>query len=234
MEKQSPDKTRKTVCITGAGKGIGFQLVQAFLADPQYQVIATSRNVHELEKIRHPHLVVIQGDLLADYTSIQTKILAATSSVDILINNAALVLNKPMLEVVEEDIQAVMGTNFSAPYRLIRDLEPRFGKGTHIINISSMSGFQGSKKFTGLTLYSASKAALASLSECVAEEWREKEIYCNCLALGAVDTDMIKVSIPGLKPVVTAKEMAAYIYDFALKGHRYYNGQVLPVSLSTL
>lgn len=224
----------KTAVITGGGRGIGFALVKAFLSDPEYNVIATSRNVAELKKIIDPRLTVIQGDLNLDYIFIKDQILSSSRSITTLINNAALVLNKPLLEVADTDLINVMETNFHVPYKLIRDLYGRFKEGTHIINVSSMSGFQGSKKFKGLTLYSASKAALASLAECVAEEWKDKSIYCNCLALGAVDTDMIKVSIPSMKPHISADQMAQYIYEFSQKGHHFYNGQVLPVTLSTI
>lgn len=224
----------KTVFITGAGKGIGFEVVKAFLNDPTYNIIATSRNVDRLKDIVDPRLNIITGDLITNYTHIIDEIITKARSIDIIINNAALILNKEIIDVSSDDINNVMQTNFSVPYKLIRDLYPKLIHGSHIINISSMSGFQGSKKFKGLSLYSASKAALASLSECIAEEWRDKHIYCNCLALGAVDTDMIKVSIPGLEPTVTASQMAEYIYNFALKGHIYSNGQVIPVTLSTL
>jgi 3-oxoacyl-[acyl-carrier protein] reductase len=224
----------KTVVITGAGKGIGFAMVNTFLADKDYKVIATSRNVERLRSINHPDLTIIHGDLLNDYTYIKDEILKTSGSITTLINNAALILNRELLEVTDSDIKEVMEINFSAPYKLIRDLFPAFHRGTHIINISSMSGFQGSKKFNGLTLYSSSKAALASLAECVAEEWKERGIFCNSLALGAVDTEMIKVSIPGMEPKISAAQMAQYIYEFSQKGHQFYNGQVLPVTLSTI
>jgi len=224
----------KTVVITGAGRGIGFSLVQSFLSDPDYNVIATSRNIDQLSKIENSRLTIIKGDLNSDYTFIKEQILAACCSISTLLNNAAQILNKPILETSDSDILQVMDTNFNVPYKLIRDLESHFQKGTHIINISSMSGFQGSKKFKGLSLYSASKAALASLAECVAEEWKEKGVCCNCLALGAVDTDMIKISIPGMETRITSNQMAQYIYDFSLKGHQFYNGRVLPVTLSTI
>ncbi len=224
---------RKTVVITGAGKGIGFELVKTFLADQSFLVIATSRDTGQLRQIANPSLKIVTGDFLTAYPSIVDEIKKAAPSIHILINNAALVLNRSISQVQDKDMDEVMEINFKTPYKLIRDLMPRFHTGSHILNISSMSGFQGSKKFKGLTLYSASKAALASLSECVAEEWKEEQIYCNCLALGAVDTDMIKISIPGLQSAVSAAEMAQYIHQFALVGTKYYNGQVLPVTLST-
>jgi 3-oxoacyl-[acyl-carrier protein] reductase len=223
-----------TVVITGAGKGIGYELAKSFLADPSFLVIGISRNTSQLELLNNPKLSIIKGDLLHHYPSIITGIKQQTKEITHLINNAAQVHNAVIEETSDQHLNEVMQTNFHAPYKLIRDLSGLFVSGSHIINISSMSGFQGSKKFKGLSLYSASKAALASLAECVAEEWAERKVCCNCLALGSVDTDMIRISIPGLKPTVTAQQMAKYIYDFALNGHQYYNGRVLPVSLTTL
>jgi NAD(P)-dependent dehydrogenase (short-subunit alcohol dehydrogenase family) len=223
-----------TVIITGAGKGIGYELTKSFLLNPAFLVIAISRNVSQLELLNNSRLTIIKGDLLSDYSSITASIKQAAKTITHLINNAAQVHNASIEKTSDEILKEVMETNFHVPYKLIRDLEPLFISGTHIINISSMSGFQGSKKFKGLSLYSSSKAALASLTECVAEEWTDRKIFCNCLALGSVDTDMIRISIPGVKPSVSACQMATYIYDFAIKGHNYYNGQVLPVSLTTL
>ena len=92
---------------------------------------------------------------------------------------------------------------------------------------------QGSAKFPGLTAYSSSKAAIAGLTECLAEELKDKNISVNCLAIGAVQTEMLEEAFPGYKAPLSPKQMAEYIFDFALKGHQYYNGKILPVSSST-
>lgn len=225
---------QQTIIITGAGKGIGFALVNRFLKESNFIVVAISRDVLRLSEFRANNLHIIKGDLLHDYDDILAQINSYTESINYLINNAALVQNLTLEQTGNKVIEEVLYTNFKVPYTLIRDLSARFMEGSHIVNIGSMSGYQGSKKFKGLSLYSASKAALASLSECVAEEWLDRKVACNCLALGSVDTDMIKVSIPGIKPGVAAIDMADYIYNFTINGHKYYNGKVLPVSLTTL
>lgn len=223
---------KKYVLITGAGKGIGLELTKSFLADGNFHVIAVTRNIAQLHTIQTSSLTIVQGDLVIEYESIIQKILDLNISIQVLVNNAAIVLNKSLASVSDEDLALVMETNFTVPYKLIRDLISTYRPGSHIVNISSMSGFQGSKKFEGLSLYSSSKAALACLSECVAVELKDSGVFCNCLALGAVDTDMIKVSIPGLKPGFTAPEMANHIYHFCLTGLLKYNGQVLPITRS--
>lgn len=222
-----------SVLITGAGRGIGLEVVKAFLKITHHPVIAVSRNPQELFKIENDNLKIIHGDVLLNYHEILNQINHPKSKLAIIINNAAMAINKPIIEVSDDDIKSVMELNFTLPYRLIRDLLPIMTSGTHIVNISSMSGYQGSKKFKGLSLYSASKSALAALSECIAEEWSERKIFCNCLALGAVQTDMIKLTIPGLIPSVSAVDMGMYICDFSKTGTKYFNGQIIPVTRTT-
>ena len=96
-----------------------------------------------------------------------------------------------------------------------------------------MGGFQGSSKFPGLSLYSASKGAVAVLTEAMAEEFKDEGISVNCLALGAVQTEMLEEAFPGYKAPLSADEMGKYIAGFALTGNRYFNGKILPVSVST-
>ena len=98
----------------------------------------------------------------------------------------------------------MMETNFFGPASIIRIVKPLMPAGSHIVNISSMGGFQGSAKFNGLSYYSASKAAIACLSECLAEEFKDSGVSVNCLALGAVQTEMLREAFPGYKAPVEA------------------------------
>jgi len=121
------------------------------------------------------------------------------------------------------------------PFLLIQSLLPLMGKKskTHIVNISSMGGFQGSAKFAGLSAYSSSKTALVGLTECLAEELKSTSISINCLAIGAVQTEMLSKAFPGYKAPLKANQMAEYIKEFAVSGSKFYNGKVLPVSSTT-
>ena len=125
----------------------------------------------------------------------------------------------------------MMEVNFFATATIIRTLLPLMKTGAHIINISSMGGFQGSAKYRGLSLYSASKAALAILTECLAEELKEVGVKVNCLALGSVQTEMLEEAFPGYKAPVSAVDMAEFIKEFALNGSRFFNGKILPVAV---
>lgn len=96
-----------------------------------------------------------------------------------------------------------------------------------------MGAFQGSAKFAGLSAYSASKAALHTLTECLALELADRQIKVNCLALGSAQTEMLEQAFPGYQSPVMAFEMGKYIADFALTGHRFFNGKILPVAVTT-
>ena len=172
-------------------------------------------------------------------TASRKKIIAeikkTKKSLDVLINNAGELVNKPFEKITEKELHSVYNTNVFAPYQLIQETLPLLNKKTksHIVNISSIGGYQGSAKFAGLSAYSSSKAALCGLTECLAEEFKNKNIVINCLALGAVQTEMLNKAFPGYKAPVTAKQMAYFICDFALNGQKYFNGKIIPVTLST-
>jgi NAD(P)-dependent dehydrogenase (short-subunit alcohol dehydrogenase family) len=154
-------------------------------------------------------------------------------SVDILVNNAGLMIQKPFELMEESDFDLMFQANVKTAFNLTRHLLPYFPKNAHIVNIGSMGGFQGSAKFPGLSLYSASKGALAVLTECLAEELKGRHIKVNCLALGSAQTEMLDQAFPGYKAPLSAGEMAAFITEFALHGHQWFNGKILPVAIST-
>lgn len=229
------------ILITGASKGIGFEMVKLFSRDPKHLIIAVSRNTASLGKLveqKNTHSVL---PLKADITNPihQKRIFKTIHSLgiplDILINNAGQILNKPFEKISPKELHSVYATNIFGPFALIQQLLPLMNQKnrSHIVNISSMGGFQGSSKFPGLSAYSSSKAALSGLTECLAEEFKSKNIAVNCLALGAVQTEMLSQAFPGYIAPLKAQQMAEYICDFSLRGHRYFNGKILPVSSST-
>jgi 3-oxoacyl-[acyl-carrier protein] reductase len=224
------------VIITGASRGIGFELTKLFLK-ANYKVIALTRSIEALEALSNNNLQIIATDL-SSKTSIDKTVFAIKETfetIDFLINNAGTLVNKLFEEILYADLEKTYQVNVFGPFYLSQQLLSLLGKKTtsHIVNISSIGGFQGSVKFAGLSSYSSSKAAIASLTECMAEEFKEKNISVNCLALGAVQTEMLKEAFPGYVATIEPEQMAEYIFDFTTKGHQYYNGKILPVSLST-
>ena len=222
----------KTLVVTGASKGIGLE-ISTQAASRGYQVIALSRNIKPLFGIENIHsfeVDLIDEDSIKDFIK---KISKSFSKVDVLINNAGCLINKPFLETSSDEFKKVYKVNIFAVASLIRQIFPLIASQGHVVNISSMGGVQGTAKFPGLSAYSSSKGGLIILTELLAEEFKESGPAFNALALGAVQTEMLEEAFPGYKAPISATEMATYILDFALKGQKLYNGKVLPIASST-
>jgi NAD(P)-dependent dehydrogenase (short-subunit alcohol dehydrogenase family) len=229
------------IIVTGASRGIGYQIVKE-LAKDNHKIVAISRNKEALEELAadcQNQVYPISYDLgllgKDEGSDLIEKVLKVLPTVDILINNAGILQKGPFFEFSLKNFKEIFDVNFFAIVRLIQLLVPHMGKQNlgHIVNISSMGGVQGSSKFPGLTAYSSTKSALNGLTECLAVELKDHNIRTNSLALGSVQTEMLAQAFPGYKASVTAEEMGKFIAQFALIGHHYFNGKILPVSSST-
>lgn len=224
------------IIITGASRGIGFETAQLFLKN-NHNVFCLTRNTETLETLTYPNLQIIATDLTSTESIDKAVALikSKVDAIDVVIHNAGSIVNKPFEKIDYQELEIVYKVNVLAPFYLTQQLMHLLGRHSkaHVVNISSMGGFQGTAKFPGLTAYSSSKAAITGLTECLAEEFKDKNISVNCLALGAVQTEMLEEAFPGYQAPLKPAQMAEYIYDFALKGHQYYNGKILPVSSST-
>jgi NAD(P)-dependent dehydrogenase (short-subunit alcohol dehydrogenase family) len=222
----------KNIIITGTSRGIGYELALQF-ANAGHQVLALSRKIPQT-LLEHQNITCLSVDL-SNETELQkvTDFLSSTwKKVDVLIHNAGALLLKPFAETTQNDFENIYKVNVFGVANLTRVCLPYLQKGSHVVTISSMGGIQGSLKFAGLSAYSSSKGAVITLSELLAEEYKEQGIAFNVLALGAVNTEMLQEAFPGYQAPLSAVEMANYIFDFALTGNKYYNGKVLEVSSS--
>ncbi|NNL08446.1 MAG: SDR family oxidoreductase [Croceitalea sp.] len=221
------------IVISGTSRGIGFELVKLF-AQQGHHVLALSRNEQTINALRLPNVNALSIDL-ADYEAYVkvTQALNNWGQVDVLINNAGSLLNKPFLETTAQEFEWVYRVNVFGVAQLTKTVLPKMAKNGHVVTISSMGGVQGSMKFAGLSAYSSSKGAVITLTELWAEEYKETGPSFNVLAHGAVQTEMLAEAFPGYEAPVTAIEMASYIHDFALNGHKLFNGKLLQVSSST-
>lgn len=224
----------KNVIITGTSRGIGFELAKLF-ANQNHNVLAISRNTEPLEALNHKNIKTLSVDLCKNDEILQVTEFVKNNwkQVDTLINNAGKLVNKPFTELTSDDFLEVYKVNVFGVAELTKSLIPYLQKGSHVVTISSMGGIQGSMKFPGLAAYSYAKGAVITLSELLAEEYKEQQIAFNVLALGAVQTEMLQEAFPGFQAPVSAEEMANYIYNFSLTGHQFYNGKVLQVSSTT-
>ncbi|AOW20298.1 SDR family NAD(P)-dependent oxidoreductase [Urechidicola croceus] len=224
----------KNIVVTGASRGIGFELIQLY-AKRNYNVLAISRNINPIQKLNIKNITALSIDI-SEEKEIQ-KVLNFVKTnwkkVDILINNAGKLVNKPFYKTSTEEFMDVYKVNVFAVAEITRVLIPFFTKGSHIVTISSMGGIQGSVKFPGLSAYSSSKGAVITLSELLAEEYKNSGVSFNVLAIGAVQTEMLSEAFPDYKAPLSAIEMAQYILNFSLTGNQFYNGKVLQVSSTT-
>ncbi|MBY0541765.1 MAG: SDR family oxidoreductase [Sphingobacteriaceae bacterium] len=230
------------IIITGASSGIGFETALEFTLDSKNKVVCIARSADKLRKLLeiakgiNPDctLLPVEFDLVNDdYTALIPFLKERLGTIDILINNAGSLINKSFLTTTEADLAEMLESNVMSHFKMIQNTLPLMKSGSHIVNIGSMGGFQGSVKFPGLAAYSASKAALHTLTECLAFELADQGIKVNCLALGSAQTEMLEKAFPGYESPVMAFEMGKYIADFARTGHKFFNGKILPVAVST-
>jgi 3-oxoacyl-[acyl-carrier protein] reductase len=228
--------TKRKIVVVGASRGIGAALVENLHRDPENAILALSRNSNALHK-RFGHLervTIKEFDLAKDVRSTADSLFAQFNDISILINNAGLLVNAPFETLSHADITDSYQVNVIGVMETVQAALPYLSPlGSHIVNISSMGGFQGSVKFPGLVAYSTSKAALCSFTELFAEEYKDTTVKMNCLCLGAAQTEMLEAAFPGYKAPLSAATMAEFIADFARNGHVWMNGKIIPVSLST-
>ena len=234
MIKPKTNKQMKKVIITGTSRGIGFELAQQF-AENNFQVLALSRNKKPLDDLQLKNITTLSVDVCdqGDIEKVSNFIQKNWKEVDILIHNAGFLINKPFKNLTKNDFLRVYDVNVFGVAELTRICIPFLKKGSHVVTISSMGGIQGSLKFPGLAAYSSAKGAVITLSELLAEEYKNQEIAFNVLALGAVQTEMLAEAFPEYQASLQADEMADYIYNFATTGNKFYNGKVLQVSNTT-
>ena len=225
----------KTIVVVGASRGIGKSVVELFASKPTNRVYALARDKERLESnFKHySNVICATFDLASPIAGQLAEIFEDTSKIDILINNAGFLVNKSFETITHEDFHHSFQVNVIGVMETVQYFIPKMNMAkSHIVNISSMGGFQGSLKFPGLSAYSTSKAALCSFTELFAEEYKNTQTKMNCLCLGAVQTEMLEEAFPGYEAPFKPNEMAIFIVNFAETNGDFMNGKIIPVSLS--
>ncbi|MGS4345443.1 SDR family NAD(P)-dependent oxidoreductase [Myroides odoratus] len=223
----------KHIIVTGTSRGIGLETVK-ILAEKGHRILAVSRKkAAELALLSNVTCMEIDLTVEEDLQKVSAFVANEWGHVDILINNAGALVNKPFEEITQAEFEWVYKVNVFGLARLVQLCIPYFAMNSHVVTISSMGGVQGTMKFGGLAAYSSSKGAVIILSELLAEEYKEKGISFNVIALGAVQTEMLEEAFPGYQAPLMPEEMGEYISDFALTGNKYFNGKVLEASSTT-
>lgn len=224
----------KNIIITGTSRGIGFEMVKLF-SKAGHNVLALSRNSKPISELNLRNVTALEFDIAdeSEIVKLGSYLQTTMQSVDVLINNAGYLVNKPFADISSEEFKRCYDVNVFGVASMIRTLLPFMKKEGHVVSISSMGGIQGSVKFPGLSAYSSSKGAIITLTELLAEEYKITGPSFNVLALGSVQTEMLEEAFPGFKAPLSATEMAQYIMDFSLTGNKFYNGKILQVSSTT-
>ncbi len=183
----------KVAIVTGGGSGIGFAIARAFVASGARVVIA-GRRIEALEAAAEAlggEVEVAPADVSSseDCERIVQAAIDRFGAADILVNNAAHFAVQPLLESGEADASSFFGANVFGPLfcarAFARRLIERESRGV-IVNISSIAGARAA---AGCGLYSASKAALDSLTRTMALEWTSRGVRVNAVAPGHVETE---------------------------------------------
>ncbi len=235
------------IILTGASSGIGYQTVLELAITGAHNIILISRNEAALQKLqkevdnisKSTAYVVVFDLSVNNFTELLEKIDAIlnfkkNNFVDILINNAGYLVNSSFTDIAMDEWQRTFDVNLFSTVKIIKMLFPYFNRmdSSHIVNIASMGGVQGTNKFDGLSAYSASKGAVNILTESLATEFINENIKVNAINPGAVQTEMLEEAFPGYKAPVTPQQMGNYIANFALTAHKLMNGRIVEVSMS--
>jgi len=215
--------------ITGGGRGIGAATAEA-LARKGAHVIVASRTGPELTataaQLRTAGLSASARVLdVADETAVDATFAGIATEfgrLDILVNNAAILLGGPFADMGMSDWDRLMAVNLRGAvlcarqaFRLMRE------RGGGIVNVSSLGGVPGTEKFPGYAAYTVSKFAMTGLTEVLAAEGKACNIRVNAVAPGAVDTAMLRQAAPHLRtrtgPADVAK-VIAFLCDPAESG----------------
>jgi len=229
------------VMITGGAKGIGKACAKNFLKRGA-SVSLMSRTLSELKATQDefekefPKRTVIFEGSVSSSLDIQSWFEATTShfgTPTVLINNAAIFLSKEVTDQSLEDWEQVIQINLTGSFLCSQAFFKAANPGKiprSIINISSLAGIRGTDKFPGLSSYVASKFAVVGLTEALAVEGKSLNIRVNCIAPGAVDTEMLRKALPQLKAKAQPEDIAKICLFLAdEKQSQVLNGSTLEV-----
>ena len=196
----------KIAVVTGASRGIG-RAIAAALAGAGARVAGCAR---------HAAAGVLACDVgrPADVAGFAEEVLRRFGPPDVVVNNAGIVVRSRVDELAVDDWEAVMDSNLKGTFLVSRAFLPamRARRSGRIVNIASISGRQGT---AGLTAYCAAKHGVVGFTRALAEEVRADGITVNAVCPGSVDTEMLRVGMPGAEPAMSPEDVAGVVLYLA-------------------
>jgi NAD(P)-dependent dehydrogenase (short-subunit alcohol dehydrogenase family) len=191
----------KTAIVTGSARGIG-KAIAELLAASGVRVVCSDiiedilkKTCQEIEK-KGGVAIPVKADVTSDSDRkrVIDQAVSKFGSIDILINNAGIAFDEETISSGDDKIMNLMKINFFSVYSLSRDVAKYMIKSGHgkIVNMSSLFSQIGNP---GVIAYSSSKAAVASMTKCLAVEWAPFNIQVNAIAPGYIWTDMAKAAM---------------------------------------
>jgi len=220
--------------ISGVSRGIGKALFERSVSSSEYTIGLTRSSVLQVKQQTSKSVIIgVNYDELEGLPEL-IKSLTQGTGIDVLINNAGVLQKSELKEETLEGFLFHQKVNTWYPFYLFKVLEEEntLSKQAHIVNISSMGGVQGVNKYSGLFSYSASKSGLIALTEFLDVEFGGKGYSFNSLALGAVQTEMLKEAFPDYFSEVTSQKMAEFVFDFATRNGDLMSGKTIQVQKS--
>ena len=197
--------SRGTALITGASSGIGEAFARLFAAE-DFDLVLTARREEKLQELaadlpNTTKIVVLPGDLstTAGITSFCESVSGQSLEIDVLVNNAGMMVEQEFANLTTEQIERTITLNITALTQLIHQFLPamKARKTGRILNVASVAAFH---PVPVMDIYAATKAYVLSFSEALAENLRDTGISVTALCPGLTDTDMVDTSVAGAMP----------------------------------
>jgi len=238
--------TNKTAIITGASGGLGCEIAKKLNENNYNLVLNYYKNKSSLDELvktfknKETKNIIVQGDIsvYSDAENLMKESYENFEKIDLLVNNAGITKDKLLTMMSEDDFQKVVNVNLNGTFNCIRHISKKMirQKEGKIINISSVIALTGN---IGQSNYAASKAGVIGLTKSVAKELARKNITCNVITPGFIETEMtdvleekqisnIKNQIP-LKRLGSPEDVANLIIFLASNNANYITGQVISV-----
>jgi NAD(P)-dependent dehydrogenase (short-subunit alcohol dehydrogenase family) len=191
-----PDRFNGKVClVTGGGSGIGLATCQRFATEGGKVVVVDLNDEHGRDAVKQltgtgAEAIFARADVSnsAEVRAAIDSAIAKWGRVDVVVNNAAMMTFKPVVDLSEEDWNRVLAVNLTSVFLFCKYAVPHIPAGGAIVNTSSVHAHQTEPT---VAPYAASKAGIEGLVRCLAQELAPRKIRINCVAPGAVDTPML-------------------------------------------